>query len=318
MASTNKSTTPVKVAATQFAASMKLAENLIKGEALVREAARQGAKIILLQELFAGPYFCQEMTSGFLAWAEPVEESVVVKRFQALAAELQVVLPVSFYERAGNAYYNSVAMVDADGTLLGVYRKSHIPDSPGYFEKFYFTPGDSGFRVWKTRYAKLGVGICWDQWFPETARCLALQGAELLLFPTAIGSEPQDGAIDSRAHWRRVMQGHAGANMTPVIASNRVGVETPFSQDPGSACVRDSSITFYGNSFITDETGAILADANDHSEAVLVVAFDLAKIRQARASWGMFRDRRPALYKPLLTKDGILIAPLWKEIHNTY
>ena len=235
---------------------------------------------------------------------------MVVKHFQALAAELQVVLPVSFFERAGNAYYNSVAMVDADGSLLGVYRKTHIPDSPGYMEKFYFTPGDSGFRVWKTRYATVGVGICWDQWFPETARCLALQGADLLFFPTAIGSEPQDGTIDSRAHRRRVMQGHAGANMTPVVASNRVGVERPCARDGGSAAVvRGSSIRFYGTSFIADETGGIVREADDESDAVLVASFDLAKVRQARASWGMFRDRRPAMYKPIMTKDGSLIAP---------
>ncbi len=311
MAAPSASASPsqkLKVGATQFAcsaASDGYALNLAKGEALVREAAAQGAQIILLQELFAGPYFCQEMHSKFLSWAEPLEESTTVQHFQKVAAELQVVLPVSFYERAGNVYYNSIAIVDADGTVLGVYRKSHIPDSPGYAEKFYFTPGDTGFKAWKTRYGTIGVAICWDQWFPETVRSMALLGADLLFFPTAIGSEPQDSSLDSRAHWRRVMQGHAGANMTPVVASNRVGVETP-APDTASAAVPNSSIRFYGTSFIADETGAIVVDADDHSEAVLVAEFDLVKIRAARASWGMFRDRRPDLYGPLMTKDGHL------------
>ena len=218
------------------------------------------------------------------------EDNPLLARFRDLAAELSVVLPISFFEKAGQAYYNSVVVFDADGSNLGIYRKSHIPDGPGYQEKFYFNPGDTGFKVFETKYANIGVGICWDQWFPECARCMALLGAEILFYPTAIGSEPQDQTIDSRHHWRRVMQGHAGANIVPVIASNRIGKEV--------------DITFYGTSFITDHLGAILVDADDHSEAVLIQSFDLDYIRDYRSSWGVFRDRRTDLYKPILTLDG--------------
>jgi N-carbamoylputrescine amidase len=208
-----------------------------------------------------------------------------------VAAELGVVLPLSIFERAQNAYFNTLAMVDADGSLLGIYRKSHIPESPGYHEKFYFSPGDTGFRVWKTRFGRLGVGICWDQWFPECARAMAVMGAEILLYPTAIGSEPQDATLDSRWHWQRCMQGHAAANLMPVVASNRIGTEQ------GEKC----AITFYGHSFMADHTGAVVAQADDHTEQVLTATFDLAAIQRYRHAWGVFRDRRPDLYGPLLS-----------------
>jgi len=212
----------------------------------------------------------------------------------ALAAELQVVLPVSFFERANNAYYNSLAMIDADGRNLGIYRKSHIPDGPGYQEKYYFNSGDTGFQVFKTRYATIGAAICWDQWFPESARCMALQGAEVLFYPTAIGSEPPDASLDSRDHWQRVMQGHAGANLMPLVASNRIGVERG----------ENSSITFYGSSFIAGPQGEKVVEAGRDKEAVLTATFDLDRLRAARASWGLFRDRRPELYRSILTLDG--------------
>jgi N-carbamoylputrescine amidase len=212
----------------------------------------------------------------------------------ALAVELGVVLPVSFFERANNAYYNSLAMIDADGRCLGLYRKSHIPDGPGYQEKFYFNPGDTGFKVWRTRFGTIGAAVCWDQWFPEAARAMALQGAELLLYPTAIGSEPQNPALNSRDHWQRAMQGHAAANLMPLVASNRIGAEQ------GESC----AITFYGSSFIADQTGAKVAEAGADERAVLTAAFDLDEIRAQRAAWGLFRDRRPDLYGPLLTLDG--------------
>ena len=219
-----------------------------------------------------------------------------MRHFQALAKSLGVVLPISFYERANNALFNSVAVIDADGAVLGVYRKSHIPDGPGYSEKYYFSPGDTGFRVWKTRFGTIGVGICWDQWFPECARSMALQGAELLLYPTAIGSEPHDATINSSAHWQRVQQGHAAANVMPLIASNRVGRETE----------QESAITFYGASFIADESGAKVAEADATSEAVLVHTFDLDALAEKRRAWGVYRDRRPALYGAMLTKDGVV------------
>lgn len=225
-----------------------------------------------------------------------VVEAIV--RMQNLANELGVVIPVSFFEEANNAHYNSVAVIDADGTDLGLYRKSHIPDGPGYQEKFYFNPGDTGFKVFQTKYAKIGVGICWDQWFPEAARAMALQGAEVLFYPTAIGSEPQDDGLDSRDHWRRVMQGHAGANVVPLVASNRIGMEI-IETEHGN-----SQIKFYGYSFIAGPTGELVAAAGDKEEAVLVAQFDLDKIKSKRHSWGVYRDRRPDLYKVLLTLDG--------------
>ncbi|HVN42847.1 MAG TPA: N-carbamoylputrescine amidase [Steroidobacteraceae bacterium] len=285
---------PVTFAATQFACSPDAAANLESAERLVRQAARRGAQVILLQELFETPYFCKDHLTDHFALARPIESNPVVRRFQGLARELGVVLPVSFFERANNAYYNSLAMLDADGALLGVYRKSHIPEGPGYHEKFYFSPGDTGFRVWPTRYGTFGVGICWDQWFPEAARCMALMGAEALLYPTAIGSEPQDPSLDSMGHWQRCMQGHAAANLMPLIASNRIGVERG----------QHYEMTFYGSSFIADPTGAKVAEADRVSESVLTATFDLEAVRVQRHAWGVFRDRRPDLYAPLLTLDG--------------
>jgi N-carbamoylputrescine amidase len=284
----------VTVAATQFACTPNPAENLDRAEALVREAAGRGAQVVLLQELFEGPYFCKDHLASHFETAHPVPDNPIVRRFQALAAELEVALPVSVFERANNAYYNSLVMVDADGSVLGIYRKSHIPEGPGYHEKFYFSPGDTGFRVWSTRYGKLGVGICWDQWFPEAARCMALMGADILFYPTAIGSEPQDASIDSRDHWQRCMQGHAAANVMPLVASNRVGVERG----------QKYEMTFYGSSFIADGTGGKVVEADRVSEAVLTATFDLDLLRIQRHSWGVFRDRRPELYGPIFTLDG--------------
>lgn len=285
----------VTVAATQMACSWDLKGNIERAETLIRKAAADGAQIILIQELFEAPYFCQDQIAEFFDMAKPFESNPLIAHFAKLAAELNVVLPVSFFEKAGQTYFNSVAIVDADGAVLGLYRKSHIPDGPGYTEKYYFSPGDTGFRVWQTRHAKIGVGICWDQWFPEAARAMALQGAELLFYPTAIGSEPQDPTIDSAAHWQRVMQGHAAANVVPVIASNRIGKE------PGR---KGTELTFYGSSFITDQTGAKIAEADRTSETVLTATFDLDGIAKQRTAWGLFRDRRPELYRPLMTLDG--------------
>lgn len=290
----------VTVAATQFACGWDLAANLARAEQLVREAAGRGAQVILLQELFETPYFCIEQDTRHLALATRLEDNAAVRRLAPLARELGVVLPVSFFERAGQVFYNSIAIVDADGTVLGVYRKSHIPNGPGYQEKNYFSPGDTGFRVWRTRYARLGVGICWDQWFPESARCMALMGAELLLYPTAIGSEPPPAQpVNSREHWQRTQQGHAAANLMPLIASNRHGVERAL-QDPGGLWIR-----FYGSSFIADPTGAKVAEAGEEGDAVLTASFDLAAIERQRESWFVFRDRRPDLYGAITTLDGV-------------
>ena len=288
----------LSVAATQMACSWDLPANLDRAEHLIREAAASGAQVILIQELFETPYFCIEQDAKHFALATTLEENQSVKRFQVLAAELKVVLPFSWFERANRAFFNSLAMIDADGEILGVYRKSHIPNGPGYQEKTYFNPGDSGFKVWNTHYGSIGCGICWDQWFPEAARSMALMGAELLLYPTAIGSEPPPAkAIDSSGHWQRTMQGHAAANMVPVIASNRIGTEQ---------ATQDSSyeLTFYGHSFISDHTGALMCAADDHSEAVLVHEFDMKAIRDYRDAWGVYRDRRPDLYQTLSTLDG--------------
>ncbi|MFN7012315.1 MAG: N-carbamoylputrescine amidase, partial [Allorhizobium sp.] len=268
---------------------------IARAESLIRKAAAEGAQIVLIQELFEAPYFCQDQIGDFFDMAKPFENNPLIAHFSRLAAELKVVLPISFFEKAGQTYFNSVAIVDADGTVLGLYRKSHIPDGPGYTEKYYFSPGDTGFRVWQTKHARIGVGICWDQWFPEAARAMALQGAELLFYPTAIGSEPQDPTIDSAAHWQRVMQGHAAANIMPVIASNRIGTE------PGR---KGTELTFYGSSFIADQTGNKVAEADRTSEAILTATFDLDGIARQRSNWGLFRDRRPELYTPLLTMDG--------------
>ncbi len=284
----------VTVAATQMACSWDRAANLARAEQLVRQAAAGGAQIVLIQELFETPYFCQKPNPDYLQLATALADNPAIARCQALARELAVVLPVSFFERAGRARFNSVAIIDADGSLLGVYRKSHIPDGPGYHEKYYFNPGDSGFKVWNTRYAKIGVGICWDQWFPECARAMALQGAEILFYPTAIGSEPHDPHIISRDHWQRVQQGHAGANLMPLVASNRVGRE----EQDGYA------ITFYGSSFIADAFGAKVAELDEREEGVLLHRFDLDQLEHTRSAWGVFRDRRPNLYGALATLDG--------------
>lgn len=279
----------VKVAATQMSCSWNREEVLDKAEKLVRKAAAEGANIILLQELFETPYFCQKQKFEYFDLAKPLSENAAVKRFTEVAKELQVVLPISFYEKAGNTAFNTIAIIDADGTILGTYRKTHIPDGLPYAEKFYFTPGDTGFKVWKTKYADIGVGICWDQWFPEAARSMALLGAELLFYPTAIGSEPTLN-VDSKSHWQHAMQGHAAANIMPVIASNRIGTETD----------DESSMTFYGSSFISDQTGTIVEEADRETESVLVHEFDLDAIAQMRREWGVFRDRRPEMYGTLM------------------
>ena len=284
----------VMAAGIQMTCSSDAAHNLDKAERMVRQAAGGGANIILLQELFETPYFCKDQKPEYFQLARPVHDNPLIERFSRLAAELGVVLPLSFFEAAGQAHYNSLAMIDADGSVLGVYRKSHIPDGPGYQEKYYFNPGDTGFRVFRTRFCTIGAGICWDQWFPETARAMALMGAELLFYPTAIGSEPPAPDYDSSRHWQRVMQGHAAANMVPLIAANRVGREV------GEGC----EITFYGSSFIADETGAMIAEAGREDEAILMRSFDLDRIANARRGWGLFRDRRPELYGPLMTADG--------------
>ncbi|MEK3883190.1 N-carbamoylputrescine amidase [Paenibacillus sp. PL2-23] len=286
----------VKVAATQMSCSTDREDNIRKADKLVREAAKQGAQIILLQELFETPYFCQKEKSDYYVYATELEENAAINHFREVAKELQVVLPISFYEKKNNARYNSLAVIDADGEVLGKYRKSHIPDGPGYEEKFYFNPGDTGFKVWNTRYAKIGIGVCWDQWYPEAARCMALMGAELLFYPTAIGSEPQDGSIDSKDHWQTCMLGHAAANLVPVIASNRVGAELD----------EESSITFYGSSFIAGNAGNKIVEAGRDEETVLVAEFDLNLLETQRIEWGIFRDRRPDLYGIIASYDGEL------------
>ena len=269
---------------TQMKCSWDIDANIAKAEALVREAADKGANLILLQELFETPYFCSEQNAEHLDLAQPFEGNKLIAHFAALAHELGVVLPISFFERTERQFFNSIAIADADGSVLGIYRKTHIPDGNGYQEKFYFTPGDTGFRVWDTAVGRIGVSICWDQWFPETARAMSLMGADVLLYPTAIGSEPQDPTLNSRDHWRRTMQGHAAANMAVLAASNRVGVEKV-----------GHELTFYGGSFIADETGGMVADM-DTDEGVALASFDLEAIRKTRAAWGIFRDRRPERY----------------------
>ena len=259
----------------------------------VEEAAAQGAQIILLPELFEHWYFCQEKNYENYHLATTLEENPAVNELRRVARDFRVVLPVSYYERVGDTTFNTVAIIDADGSVLGQYRKTHIPDDHFYQEKFYFTPGDTGFRVWDTAYAKIGVGICWDQWFPESARCMALMGAELLFYPTAIGSEPILDC-DSMPHWRRCMQGHAAANIMPLIAANRIGTEavTPSPDNQNQS----SSLTFYGSSFIADETGGLVEQADRESACILTHTFDLDEIRELRRSWGTFRDRRPEMY----------------------
>ncbi len=282
----------VKAAITQFSMSKKKEENFQKAENLVQKAAESGANIVLLPELFGSQYFCQCEDYGNFELAEEASSSMTLIHFQAVAKKHHVVLPISFFERSGNCYFNSLAMIDADGSLLGIYRKSHIPTGACYEEKFYFSPGDSGFKTFVTLFGTLGAGICWDQWFPETARILALKGAEILLFPTAIGSEPVLPK-DSRRHWQNVMRGHAAANMMPLLASNRVGVEK----------TADSQMCFYGSSFIADNHGELLTEMDDHSEGFRVASFDLDVLRKERRDWGIFRDRRTDLYTPILKLD---------------
>ena len=287
----------LKTAAIQMACSRTVSENIAHADALVREAAQDGAKIILLPELFETKYFCQERNYDYYKLASTVEENAAIAHFRAVCAELKLVMPISFFERSGSTNFNSVAVIDADGSILGIYRKTHIPDDHYYQEKFYFSPGDTGFQVWDTAYAKLGVGICWDQWFPESARCMALMGAELLMYPTAIGSEPIL-ECDSMPHWQRVMQGHAAANILPLVAANRVGTESVSANEANGG--QQSSLTFYGSSFITDETGALTAQADRTSEGFIASECVLDAIRDMRLSWGLFRDRRPENYHPIL------------------
>lgn len=308
----------VTVAAAQFACCADRAANEARAELAVRKAAAAGAQVVLLQELFSDRYFCQVQHEALFSLARERGGSAsagadeLLQRFSKLARELGVVLPVSYFERAGQAHFNTVVVFDADGTELGTYRKSHIPDGPGYQEKFYFSPGDTGFRVFDTRFGRVGVGICWDQWFPEAARCMALRGAEILLYPTAIGSEPQDPTLDSREHWRTVMRGHAGANLCVLAAANRCGVEP-------AADGTDQSITFYGGSFVAGPTGELCGEcewwtgdgsgegvATETADGISLAmgTFDLNRMRLQRASWGLFRDRRPGLYGGLATLDG--------------
>ena len=282
----------VKLACVQMKCSAERSDNIERAAAMVTEAAGNGANIILLPELFERPYFCQQRNYGFYGYAEATEKNAAVRALLPLSEELNVVIPVSFYEKAGNVLYNSVAMLDC-GKLLGVYRKTHIPDDHYYQEKFYFTPGNTGFKPFDTTYGRVGVGICWDQWFPETARGLALNGAELLLYPTAIGSEPILGT-DSSGHWQRVMQGHAAANLMPVAAANRIGEERVQPSDSNGG--QKSALTFYGSSFITDATGEKIAAADRDKEEILYASFDLDELAKARLEWGLFRDRRPECY----------------------
>ena len=284
----------VTIATTQMACGWDKQQNIDTATELVTKAAKAGANIVLLQELFETPYFCQVHDFDYFKLATSVADNAAINHFKALAKELDIVLPISFYEKSGNTFFNSVTVIDADSEILGTYRKTHIPDGIPYAEKFYFTPGDTGFKVWDTKYAKIGVGICWDQWFPECARSMALMGAELLFYPTAIGDEPTLG-IDSKGHWQRCMQGHAAANLMPVIAANRIGTET-ISQNGN-----DSTLEFYGSSFITDGRGEIIQEASKDKKEVLTATFDLDELAIARRQWGVFRDRRPSMYGTLPT-----------------
>jgi len=284
----------ITLAATQFACTWDLPANADRAESLIRRAAAQGAQVILIQELFAAPYFCITQDPGHFALAQPADNHPMIQRFQSLARELGVVLPCSFFERAGPVFFNSLAMIDADGRTLGLYRKTHIPQNPGYEEKYYFSPGDTGYRVWDTAFGRIGTGICWDQWFPEAARAMAMMGAEVLLYPTAIGSEPATPGYDSAPHWEAVMRGHAAANILPVVASNRIGTET----------AGNVAVTFYGSSFISDPTGQLLAKADRATEGIITATVDLDAIARLRATWGLFRDRRPETYRALTTLDG--------------
>ena len=284
------------VAATQMSCSWNTTENIDKAEKLIRESKEQGAEIILLQEVYETPYFCAEQKEEYFTLAKPFENHPVIAKMAKLARDLKVVLPISFFEKAGQAYFNAIAVIDADGKILGRYRKSHIPDGPGYQEKFYFNPGDTGFMVWHTKYASIGIGICWDQWYPECARAMVLQGAEILFYPTAIGTDPLylDRYEGDRRAWQRAMQGHAVSNAVPVVASNRVGTE---SWDTGD-------LTFWGSSFITDRDGKIVSEASSDQQEVILSTVNIPANKAKRASWGFFRDRRADLYEPLMTLDG--------------
>ncbi len=282
----------LKVAAIQMQMEQDHEANRLKAEKMVRKAAEEGAKVILLPELFEGHYFCKEMNDLYFSWAQPRKENPLLKRFSKLSKELKVVLLVSYFEKEGESFYNSLVVIDNDGTILENYRKTHIPDGPGYEEKFYFSPGDTGFKVWKTGYGRIGAGICWDQWFPETARSLALMGAELIFYPTAIGSEPEI-EVDSKGHWQRVQMGHAAANTTPVIAANRIGIEE------AESC----TLTFYGSSFMTDYTGAKIAEASRDKEEIIYAEYDLESNRKHKEYWALFKDRRPECYSALTKKS---------------
>ena len=286
----------VKYAAIQMKCCNSVEENIKKADKMVREAASNGANIILLPELFERPYFCQERNYDYYSYATPVNDNPAVKHFKEVARELNVVLPISFYERDENVFFNTVAVIDTDGSVLGIYRKTHIPDDHYYQEKFYFTPGDTGFKVWDTKYGKIGVGICWDQWFPETARCMTVMGAEILFYPTAIGSEPIL-EVDSMPHWRRCMQGHSACNIVPVVAANRIGEEIVLPSEANGN--QSSSLIFYGSSFITNATGEITSQASRDKEEIIYVETDLDDNRNLRVSWGLFRDRRPEMYKEI-------------------
>ncbi|HEX5670550.1 MAG TPA: N-carbamoylputrescine amidase [Sulfuricurvum sp.] len=281
----------VKVAAIQMQMCEDKKANIFKAETMVRQAAKNGARIVLIPELFEGYYFCKDMDQKYFAWAQPRESNPLITHFSLLAKELGVVLPLSYFERDGEHYFNSLVMINADGTVMDNYRKTHIPDGPGYEEKFYFEPGDTGFKVWETQFGTIGVGICWDQWFPETARCLTLMGADMIFYPTAIGSEPEIG-VDSASHWQRVQMGHSAANIIPVIAANRIGEEV------GESC----TLTFYGSSFITDHTGAKVAEASRDKEEILYSEFDIEANREHRHYWGLIRDRRPECYGIIVKK----------------
>ncbi len=278
----------VKVAAVQMQMGMDKSDNIARAIAYVKEAAKSGAQIILLPELFEGLYFCKDKEEGYFEWARALEDHPLIEQFSLLAKTLEVVLPISYFEKDGEDFYNALVVIDADGRVLENYRKTHIPDGPGYEEKFYFKPGNTGFKVWKTKYADIGVGICWDQWFPETARALTLQGAELIFYPTAIGSEPEI-EVDSQAHWQRVQQGHAAANTVPVIVANRIG------EEQGESC----TLTFYGASFMSDHTGAIISEASREDEEIIYGEYDLKTIANHRKYWALLTDRRPEMYKKL-------------------
>ena len=284
----------VTLAATQMTCSKNISENIDKAESIIRKAAGMGAQIILIQELFESTYFCMDQKDELFGLAKPFENNPTLEKMSKLASELKVVLPVSFFEKANRAHYNAIAVINADGNILGKYRKSHIPDGPGYQEKFYFNPGDTGFKVWDTAYAKIGIGICWDQWFPEVSRILTLKGAEVLLYPTAIGGEPEDDGFDSSDMWQRAMIGHSAANQIPVVASNRIGTEQG----------EEISNYFYGRSFITNHVGDKIAEAGREKEEVLIGKVNLDEAENLRNVWGVFRDRRIDLYSDLLKLDG--------------